>query len=67
MKLRELIIKLEKLSELEANVRFEWHEFNGLGTCCRDAELVDARIEDGHAVIRVTEPIRVEDVRRCNR
>lgn len=66
MKLRELMVELEKSADSNPEVRFESVTYQGGGKTSKDAGFVDAKLNDGTVTIRVAvPPYDVENVRDC--
>jgi hypothetical protein len=69
MKLKQLIVELEKLEKLnpDAEAHFQWVEDIGNGTMTSEASFVEASVLHGQVTIRITDPVYIEAVRRYNR
>jgi hypothetical protein len=66
MKLRELMVELEKSADSNPEVRFESVTYQAGGKTSKDAGFVDAKLNDGTVTIRVAvPPYDVENVRDC--
>jgi hypothetical protein len=67
MKLRELMVELEKLADSNPEVRFESVTYQGNGTTSMEAGFADAKHNGGVVTIRVVvPPFDVENVRACS-
>ena len=66
MKLKELIVDLQRLEKLnpDAEAHFHWVEDLGNGTRTSEVGFVDATVIHGQVTIRITDPVYVEAVRR---